>query len=46
MPISMAWMYVPMLLAGSVTALQGASELVAAWRKSPLSTRGDEAGVE
>jgi TRAP-type C4-dicarboxylate transport system permease small subunit len=46
MPISMAWMYVPMLLAGSVTALQGASELVAAWRKPPPATRGKEASVE
>jgi len=46
MPISMAWMYAPMLLAGSVTALQGASELVAAWKKSPVPTRGDEVGLE
>lgn len=33
MPVSMAWMYVPMVLAGAVTALQGALELVAAWRR-------------
>jgi TRAP-type C4-dicarboxylate transport system permease small subunit len=46
MPISMAWMYVPMLLAGSVTALQGAGELVAAWRKSPRAAHGEKAGVE
>jgi TRAP-type C4-dicarboxylate transport system permease small subunit len=30
LPISMAWMYAPMLLAGAVTALQGARELVGA----------------
>jgi TRAP-type C4-dicarboxylate transport system permease small subunit len=46
MPISMAWMYVPMLLAGAVTALQGASELTAAWKKSPAAMPGEEAGVE
>jgi TRAP-type transport system small permease protein len=27
LPIAMAWMYVPMVLAGMVTALQGASEV-------------------
>jgi TRAP-type C4-dicarboxylate transport system permease small subunit len=35
MPISMAWMYVPMVLAGVVTSVQGASEVVetlARWR--------------
>jgi TRAP-type C4-dicarboxylate transport system permease small subunit len=32
LPISMAWMYVPMVLAGLVTALQAASEVVEAWR--------------
>jgi len=30
LPISMAWMYVPMVLAGIVTALQGAVQAVAA----------------
>ena len=35
MPISMAWMYVPMLLAGAITALQGASEMICAWQSSP-----------
>ena len=44
MPISMAWMYVPMLLAGAITALQGASELIAAWQRPTAS--GQEAGVE
>ena len=32
MPVSMSWMYVPMVLAGLVTALQGLSELLAAAR--------------
>ncbi|HEY1327106.1 MAG TPA: TRAP transporter small permease [Casimicrobiaceae bacterium] len=32
LPISMAWMYAPMVLAGVVTALQGARELVGALR--------------
>jgi TRAP-type transport system small permease protein len=27
MPISMAWMYIPMVLAGAVTAVQGGSEI-------------------
>jgi TRAP-type transport system small permease protein len=30
LPIAMAWMYVPMVLAGIVTAAQGARELVGA----------------
>jgi len=33
LPIAMAWMYVPMVLAGLVTALQGASEFVAAFER-------------
>jgi TRAP-type transport system small permease protein len=45
MPISMAWMYIPMLLAGAVTALQGASELVEALRRSP-PPNVQEAAVE
>jgi TRAP-type C4-dicarboxylate transport system permease small subunit len=32
LPISMAWMYAPMVLAGLVTGLQGARELVQALR--------------
>ena len=32
LPMSMAWMYVPMVLAGLVTALQAASEVVEARR--------------
>jgi TRAP-type C4-dicarboxylate transport system permease small subunit len=34
LPISMSWMYAPMVLGGAVTALQGASELVEMlWRR-------------
>src|SRR5450755_1580819 len=34
LPISMAWMYAPMVLGGAITALQGASELVETlWRR-------------
>ena len=44
LPISMAWMYLPMLLAGIVTALQGAREVVGVVQraKSP-ATPGEEA---
>lgn len=47
LPISMAWMYVPMLLAGIVTAVQGAREAVGVVQraKSP-ATPGEEAAVE
>ena len=34
LPIAMAWMYVPMVLAGAVTAIQGASEVIAAVTRS------------
>jgi TRAP-type transport system small permease protein len=33
MPISMAWMYIPMVLAGIVTAAQGASEVMEILRR-------------
>jgi len=32
LPLSMAWMYAPVVLAGVVTALQGAVETAGAWR--------------
>jgi len=35
LPLSMAWMYAPMVLAGIVTALQGAAEAIAALRRPP-----------
>ena len=37
LPISMAWMYAPMVLGGAITALQGASELIEALRRPPPS---------
>jgi TRAP-type transport system small permease protein len=49
LPISMAWMYAPMVLGGAITALQGASEILQALRRSrPLGAQGatDEALVE
>jgi TRAP-type transport system small permease protein len=46
MPISMAWMYVPMLLAGGITALQGASELIDALRRARAPAASEEVGVE
>ena len=46
MPVSMAWMYVPMLLAGAITALQGASELLGAWQRPHVPAASDEVGVE
>jgi TRAP-type C4-dicarboxylate transport system permease small subunit len=46
MPVSMAWMYVPMLLAGAVTALQGASELFQALRRPRAPAGSGEATVE
>ena len=38
LPIAMAWMYVPMVLAGIVTAAQGASEVIAAFARSRAAT--------
>jgi TRAP-type transport system small permease protein len=40
LPISMAWMYVPMVLGGAITALQGASEVI----ETLLRTRPPVAG--
>lgn len=34
MPIAMAWMYVPMVLAGIVTTVQGASEVIATFART------------
>jgi TRAP-type transport system small permease protein len=41
LPLSMAWMYVPMVLAGVVTALQGLAELVECVR-GPRRKAADE----
>jgi TRAP-type transport system small permease protein len=47
LPISMAWMYVPMVLAGAVTAMQGASEVVQTFHRSRgAATIDDEAAIE
>ena len=47
MPISMAWMYAPMVLGGAITALQGASETIATLRRSPLPPAArEEVAVE
>ncbi len=49
LPISMAWMYAPMVLGGAITALQGASEVIQALRRPPAlppSAAADEAVVE
>ena len=41
LPISMSWLYVPLLLAGIVTAVQGMIELLESWRGA--SAKGDAA---
>jgi len=47
LPISMAWMYVPMLLAGIVTAVQGAREAVGVlYRAGRAVTPVGEANAE
>ncbi|MEO8741095.1 MAG: TRAP transporter small permease [Casimicrobiaceae bacterium] len=46
LPIVMAWMYVPMLLAGLVTAVQGAHEVVEVVRRRKLPAPGDEPVIE
>lgn len=45
LPLSMAWMYVPIVVAGVVTALQGAAEVRGAWSHAhaPASTRQADA---
>jgi TRAP-type transport system small permease protein len=49
LPISMAWMYAPMVLGGAITALQGASEVIETLRRPPRlgpPAAGEEAVVE
>jgi TRAP-type C4-dicarboxylate transport system permease small subunit len=46
LPISMAWMYAPMVLGGAITAFQGASEVIEALRRSRPPVAGEEAMVE
>jgi TRAP-type C4-dicarboxylate transport system permease small subunit len=45
LPIAMAWMYVPMVLAGIVTAVQGASEVSASFERSRAAAADAEADV-
>jgi TRAP-type transport system small permease protein len=47
LPISMSWMYVPMVLAGVVFAVQGAREIVDVLRRpKPQASSGPETLVE
>jgi TRAP-type C4-dicarboxylate transport system permease small subunit len=48
LPISMAWMYAPMVLGGAITALQGTSEVIQALRRPPPSPPAaiEEAALE
>jgi len=47
LPLSMAWMYAPMLLAGAITATQGAKEVVEALRRpEPPAAASEEVNVE
>jgi len=47
MPISMAWMYVPMVLAGAVTAVQGATEVMQTLQpRRAAAIARDEAALE
>jgi TRAP-type transport system small permease protein len=46
LPVSMAWMYAPMTLAGAITALQGAGELIETLRRSRRPVAAEQAGVE
>jgi TRAP-type transport system small permease protein len=46
LPISMAWMYAPVVIGGAVTAMQGALELFQALRPPRTPEAVDEAAVE
>ena len=49
LPISMAWMYAPMVLGGAITALQGAGEVIETLRRPPRlgpPAAGEEVAVE
>ena len=47
LPISMAWVYAPMVLAGLTTAMQGAHEVLAlAFRPKTIAAEDTTAGVE
>jgi len=46
MPVSMAWMYAPMMLGGAITAIQGAIELIEALRRPRGPVATEEVVVE
>jgi TRAP-type transport system small permease protein len=46
MPLSMAWMYAPMVLGGAITALQGALELIETLRPPRAPQASEEVVVE
>ena len=46
LPISMAWMYVPMVLAGIVTAVQGTSEVIETLQSRTAATTRGNAGAK
>lgn len=46
LPISMAWMYVPMVLAGIVTAVQGTSEVIETLQRPRTAVTTREAGAK
>src|SRR5450755_4294846 len=46
LPISMAWMYAPMVLGGAITALQGASEVIETLRRKRLPATREKVIVE
>jgi len=46
LPVSMAWMYAPLTLAGAITALQGLTELVETLRRPRTPPAAEEAAVE
>jgi len=46
LPISMSWIYVPMVLAGVVTAIQGALEVIQAARRTRRASAPKPAGGE
>jgi TRAP-type C4-dicarboxylate transport system permease small subunit len=45
LPISMAWMYAPMVLAGLLTAVQGISEAFEVLRRGLRNASGEDGGV-
>jgi TRAP-type C4-dicarboxylate transport system permease small subunit len=46
LPISMSWLYAPLVLGGAVTALQGAIELAETLRRPRLPRSGEKVVVE